>query len=306
MRKRTATPWRFLKLGIAMLAAMALVASCSSDDNGNGNGGDEGASGGGDGGSITIGYIPWDEDIAVTYLWAHVLEEKGYDVEVQQLDVAPTFQGVADGDLDLFFDVWLPVTHADYWETYEDQVENLGIWYDNAKLTIAVPDYVDAQTIADLAANAAEFNGQIIGIEPGAGLTRVTRDEAMPAYGLDGDYELVTSSTTAMLASLKSAIDAEEPIVVTLWRPHWAYSAFDIRDLEDPEGAMGEAEEIATIARIGFTEDFPEVAEAIENWTMDDDHLGSLEDLIQQNPDDIPGAVEKWVNENTDYVESMF
>ncbi|MCY9026576.1 glycine/betaine ABC transporter substrate-binding protein, partial [Priestia megaterium] len=27
---------------------------------------------------ITIGYIPWDEAVAVTFLWKELLEEKGY------------------------------------------------------------------------------------------------------------------------------------------------------------------------------------------------------------------------------------
>src|SRR3546814_20889083 len=114
------------------------------------------------------------------------------------------------------------------------------------------------------------FGSEVVGIEAGAGLTRVTRDEAMPAYGLDG-YELTTSSTTAMLAALKEATEAEEPIVVTLWRPHWAYAAFPIRDLEDPEGAMGAAEEIHTIARKGFSGEFPDLAEAISAFEMDDE-----------------------------------
>lgn len=291
-------------LAVCFLALAGLLAACGGDDEpGDGNATDNG-SGGEASGSIEIGYIPWDEDIAVTYLWQHVLEEQGYDVTVTQLDVAPTFQGVADGSLDLYFDVWLPVTHEDYWNEYGDQVEDLGDWYDNAKLTIAVPNYVDAQSIGDLVGMEDIFDGQIIGIEPSAGLSRVTQDEAIPTYGLDG-YELVTSSTTAMLASLKSAIDDEEPIVVTLWRPHWAYAAFDIRDLEDPEGAMGDAEVIKNIGRIGFSEDFPEVADAIKAWTMNDDLLGSLEDLIQQNPDDIPGAVAEWVEANREYVDSM-
>src|SRR3546814_6575492 len=95
----------------------------------------------------------WSSDVCSSdlYLWQHVLEENGFDVTLEQLDVAPTFVGVAEGDLDLFFDTWLPITHEDYWTQYGDQVEDLGVWYDNAKLTIAVPEYVDATTIADLA-----------------------------------------------------------------------------------------------------------------------------------------------------------
>lgn len=136
-------------------------------------------------GSISIAFIPWDEDIAVTYLWQKVLENKGYDVSVEQLDVAPVFQGIADGNVDLFFDTWLPVTHEDYWSQYGDDIEDLGIWYDNAKLTIAVPDYMDITSLDQLASIGDQIDHEIIGIEPGAGLTRVTKEEMMPGYGLD-------------------------------------------------------------------------------------------------------------------------
>ena len=51
-----------------------------------------------------------------------------------------------------------------------------------------------------------------------------------------------TSSTPAMLTELKEAIDAEEDIVGDAWRPFWANNAFPVKDLEDPKGALGEAE----------------------------------------------------------------
>jgi len=285
--------------------ALGLLAACGSEDDSGSAGSGDGGGGGGDSKELTIGYIPWDEDIAVTYLWEHVLEEEGYDVEVQQLDVAPTFAGLAQGDIDLFFDTWLPVTHEDYWEQYGDQIEDLGVWYDNAKLTIAVPDYVDAQSIGDLQGMGDTFDGTITGIESGAGLTRVTQEEAMPTYGLD-EYQLRTSSTTAMLAELQKATEAQEPIVVTLWRPHWAYAAYPIRDLEDPEGAMGDAEEIHVVGREGFSEDFGDLAGWLENFTMDDEQLGDLEKLVlQDNPDDPAAGVDQWVADNQEWVDGL-
>ena len=299
MRARTRHAFGATLASIGMVA-LAACGGAEETTEASGSEGDAGACE-----TVNIGYIAWDEDIAVTHLWQQVLEDKGFDVEIQQLDVAPTFEGLAQGDVDLFFDAWLPATHSDYWSKYKDEVEDLGTWYDNAKLTIAVPEYVDAQTIADLKGMAGTFDGKIIGIEPGAGLTRVTQDEAMPTYGLD-DYQLVTSSTAAMLSELKSATENEEPIVVTLWRPHWAYDAFPIRDLEDPEGAMGEAEEIHTLARSGFSEDCPEVTAMVENFTMNDEQLGSLETLVlRENEDDPAAGVATWLEENPDFVKSL-
>ncbi|MCH9731857.1 MAG: glycine/betaine ABC transporter substrate-binding protein, partial [Actinomycetia bacterium] len=145
---------------------------------------------------LTIGYIPWDEDVAVTYLWKDLLEEQGYGVKMQLLEVGPLFAGVARGDLDLFFDVWLPTTHESYWEQYGDKVEKLGEWYEDASLEWTVPAYVeDVNSIGDLKGKADEFDREIIGIEAGAGLTEASKDKVIPEYGLGDEYTVKTSST---------------------------------------------------------------------------------------------------------------
>ncbi|WP_432429535.1 glycine betaine ABC transporter substrate-binding protein [Salinilacustrithrix flava] len=299
---------RNLRLLGALLALALFVAACG-DDDAETTAGDDPATeeAAGDGGTIEIGMIPWDEDIAVTHLWTHILEEQGYTVETTQLDAAPTFQGLAAGDLDVFLDAWLPSTHEDYWDEYGDELEDLGTWYDQGTLNLAVPSYVDVDTIGDLAGQAEMFDGQIIGIEPGAGLTRVTREEAMPGYGLEG-YTLVEGSTPAMLAELERALDNEEPVVVTLWHPHWAYAAYDIKDLEDPDGLMGGAEELHAVARSGFSEEFPEVAEWFGSFELTDDQLASLEDLMFNTYDSgqEAEAVDEWLQDeaNADVVES--
>jgi len=174
---------------VAVLAISALgLFGCSSDDEGNGDGASD------DKGTIRIGWIPWDEDVAVTYLWKNILEGEGYDVELTQLDVAPVFDGVGNGDLELFFDAWLPVTHSDYWAEYGDSIEDLAVWYDKGLLTWAVPEYSDATSIEDLVGMEDAFDGQIIGIEPGSGLMRISREDVVPGYGLD-DYTVIEGST---------------------------------------------------------------------------------------------------------------
>lgn len=258
------------------------------------------------GGSITIPIASgWDEDVVVTALWAHVLEQQGYTVDTPVLDVAPIFDGVATGEYDFFFDTWLPNTHEDYWDTYGDQLVDVGVWYDNAPLTIAVPDYMDIDSMEDLASIGDEVNHTITGIDPGAGLSRITEESMMPAYGLD-DWTLQLSSTSAMLAELKNATEAQEPIVVTLWRPHWAYAAFPIKDLEDPLGAMGEPDQIHTIASQAFADADPALIEALSNFRMDDDQLGSLEQLmLQEHVDDPDVGLTAWIADNQDYVDSL-
>src|SRR5690606_11278714 len=207
-------------LAMGAVAALGLTACASDTTPGTNDDGDTGATG--DKTSLTIGvFNGWPEGEAASYLWKIILEEKGYDVTLEYADAGPVFAGLDSGDYDVALDGWLPLTHASYVEEYPDVVD-LGAWNEDAVLTLAVNEDAPITSIEELAANADAFGNKIIGIEPGAGLTQATQEQVIPSYGLE-DMEFITSSTPAMLAELSAAIDAGENVVVTLWRPHWAY-----------------------------------------------------------------------------------
>jgi glycine betaine/proline transport system substrate-binding protein len=302
MQNRT----RRTALAASTLAAGLALTACASGS------GSDGASDGdrldnGDLSTVSIGvHSGWDEGIAVSALFTEMLEADGYTVESQEADAGVVYTGLTGGDFDVNFDMWLPTTHADYLEQYGDEMEQLGVWYDDAKLTIAVNEDAPITSLDELAENADEFGNRIVGIESGAGLTRITQDEAIPAYGLD-DMEFVVSSTPAMLAELKGATDAGENIAVTLWRPHWAYDAYPVRDLEDPEGAMGEAEEIHTVGRTGFSEDYPTLTKLIETFTLTDEQLFSLENIMfnEDGGSDPAASAATWLEENPEFVTDL-
>jgi len=267
-----------------------------------GGGGGQGGGGGSDK-SLTIGYIDWDEDVAVSNLAKILLEEDlGYEVELQLVDVGPLFNGVADGDIDAFLDVWLPKTHQTYWEQYQDQVVDLGQWYEGtASLGLGVPDYVDVQSIDELNDDRDQLGGQIIGIEPGSGIMKIVEENAIPGYGLN--YELVSSSTPAMLSELEQALDSEEPIVFTAWKPHWMFTAYDIRYLDDPKGEMGGSEQLSAIAREGLEDESPDAFQLLDNITLSEEQLGDLELAIRDAGDPEQGA-RGWLEQNREVADS--
>jgi glycine betaine/proline transport system substrate-binding protein len=113
-----------------------------------------------------------------------------------------------------------------------------------------------------------------------------------------------------MLQELDSAISAGDNIVVTLWQPHWAYAAYSIRNLEDPEGALGAGEEIHSFARPGFSEDFPEVTGWVENFTLTEQQLLEIEDImVVQNQastnEEYADSIDEWIAANPDYVDQL-
>ena len=254
---------------------------------------------------IDIAVIAWEEAIMVTALWEVILEEKGYEVSVTELDAAPVFQGLEDGDVDLFLDTWLPSTHGEYWSEHGDELEDLGTWYDNAVLTLTVPGYMEGlDEIGDLPAYADELGNRIVGIDPGAGLTAQTENTAMPGYGLDEQFDLVTSSDAEMQAELGSAVAEEEPIVVTLWRPHQAYAQHDLKDLADPRGLMGEPETLHAVGRDGFSEEYPNLSGWLESWQMSDEELADLAVFALDDYEDAPKeGARVWLGANPQFVE---
>ncbi len=290
-------------------AATLVLAGCSSDGTGGTGGTTSGETGSGDKGTITLGFLPsWTDGLSTAYLLEDQLEKLGYTVEMKTLtEAGPLYTGLAQGDVDIYPSAWPELTHASYMEEYGDDIEDLGAYYENAKLTIAVPEYTDIDSLDQLAGNADMFDGKIIGIEPGAGLTKQTQESMKPAYGLEGEYELVTSSTAAMLTELKEATDNQEDIVVTLWRPFWANEAFPVKDLEDPKGAMGKPEALHFLGHKGFTEEFPEAAELIANIKLDDAQYGQLEDLVvnEYGEGKEAEAVDEWIKENPDAFEGI-
>lgn len=287
----------------AALSVGALALTACGDDGGD-------TAGGGEGGEITIGvFNGWEEGIAASELWAYVLEEEGYEVNLEYADPAPVYSGLSTNDYNVTLDTWLPVTHADYVEEYSEDISNLGSWNEESSLHLAVNEDAPIDSIEELADNADEFNNEIIGIDPGAGITQLTESEVIPTYGLE-DMEYTTSGTPAMLQELESATEAGENIVVTLWRPHWAYEAYPVKDLEDPEGALGDAESLNVTASKEWAEDEAnaEVVGWLENFEMDSETLYSLEnDMFNENPDadDYRPIVEEWAAENQEYVDGL-
>ena len=257
---------------------------------------------------VKIGLVAWDCAIASSNVMKLVLEEEGYSVELVETEAGPMYTGLSQGNTDVTLTAWLPFTHATYWTTYGDDLEELGRHIEGeAKIGLVVPNYtaeaLGLTTIGDLKGQEGEFGGEIIGIDAGAGIMTAT-ENAIDNYSLA--MTLVESSTAGMLSALDAALDAGEHIAVTLWDPHWAFAAYNTDDyhlvyLEDPTEQYGQAEDIVTLAHKDFATNNPELAAILTNfnWTVAD--MNQVMDL-QQEHGEVTGA-QMWINENRDKVD---
>ncbi|MBS4220565.1 glycine/betaine ABC transporter [Bacillus sp. FJAT-49711] len=143
-------------------------------------------------------------------------------------------------------------------------------------------------------------NYKITGIDPGAGIMQATED-AIKEYELD-DWELVSGSGAAMTASLKKAYDKEKPIILTGWNPHWMFSKYDLKYLDDPKGVYGGAEEIHSIGRLGLKDDHPEAYKALQQFKWEDQDMGAI--MVEIQDGEKPEvAAQNWINENEEKVK---
>ncbi|MGC3001809.1 ABC transporter permease/substrate binding protein [Streptomyces sp. G35A] len=294
-------------IGVVVLALVA--GGMSVFDGAAGGGADTTASGGnvGAGKKVRIGYIPWDEGVASTFLWKEILERRGFEVEAEQFEAGPLYTALAQGDVDFQTDAWLPTTHEPYWKKYGKQLEDLGAWYDETSLELAVPAYMeDVDSLEDLKGRASAFGGEITGIESSAGMMGLLKKKVLKEYGLDREYEVVDSSTPAMLAELKRAYGKKEPVVVTLWSPHWAYSDYDLKKLKDPKGSWGEGDGVHTLSRKGFTGDNPVVGTWLKDFSMTEKQLTGLEaEINRAGKGRQQEAVRAWLKDNPGLVDKL-
>ena len=283
--------------GTAVVGASLLgLAGCGS--------GGSGGSGSSDNSNktLTLGDIGWTESIAVSNLTKILFEEDlNYrEVELNTLDVSLLFEGVAGGDLAAFQDVWLP-NHQDLLDEVGDQVEYLDPWYQGeTKFGLAVPDYMDVQSLADLNDSPAEV---IIGIEPGTPMVEKVNNSVIPAYNLN--IEQKASSTAGMLSEMERRYPEESPFVFMPWSPHWMNQVYDFHYLEDPQDAQGNLNDPAKISAIvnsDLSDDDPVAYAFMQAFTLTEEQLNSIEDEMRKEDDPVPG-IKTWLENNRSTVE---
>jgi glycine betaine/proline transport system substrate-binding protein len=259
-----------------------------------------------DKGEVNLVHVEWARAVALTHTAGEILRRMGYEVQLISVANAAMWQSVATGDADAHMTAWLPATHAAYYGPegeFTDQVEDLGTTYEGAGLGLVVPDYVDEQSISDLVANAEKYDGKITGIDPGAGMMQQTENAIKnDVLGLSA-LTLLEGSGPTMTAALDDAVKNERPIVVTGWRPHWKFSRWDLRILEESEQVYGETENIHTIGRLGLAEDKPEVYSFLKDTDWQSMSYGPVMDSISDGATPEEAAAD-FVDANADAINA--
>ncbi len=247
---------------------------------------------------IELVYVVWDSEIASNHVVKIALEQAGYDVTLTSVEQGIMWSSVADGSADAHVAGWLPEDMKVHYEQHKDDIIDLGANLEGAQTGLAVPAYMEIDSIEELSADVVST---ITGIDAGAGVM-MTTEEALREYGMD-DVTLSASSDAIMTAELGNRYAAQEPIVITAWQPHWKFNSYDLKFLEDSKGIYEANGEIRTIVRAGLAEEKPEAYRILDQfyWTADD--MNEVMLYMAKDGMEPEEAAEKWVNANQDKVD---
>jgi len=252
--------------------------------------------------TIKIGYVAWASTMSALGITGALLEEIGYKVEPVLMDVGVMYSSVSKADVDMIPSASIPELHEAYFDKHGWSYEILAITYGFSMQGLGVPSYMkDLNSIEQLADYTDQFDGRIVGIGPGSGLMQAA-SKAMVQYPSLKDYKLIEGSGSAMVGSVKKATAKNEPILATVWRPHWLFMKYPMKLLKDPKGLFGRPYASYTVGPNGFKQRYPAAAKMMWQSIVFPDELSDVMFSIGNDKMDPLDAGRKWVNENPDIV----
>ncbi|MFZ4451120.1 glycine betaine ABC transporter substrate-binding protein [Salibacterium aidingense] len=254
--------------------------------------------------TITFGQTSWTSTEAPTQIAKQILEEAGYDVEIELLDQPVIWEGLQSEDIDFFMDAWLPYTEEQLWKEYESDLQKVATSYEEVPLGWVVPDYVEEESIEDIKENPEKFEGNIYTIGAGAGIVSIS-EEVMADYNLEeAGFELVPSSETAMISELQTKINDEEPVIITGWRPHSMFVKHDLKFLEEPKDNF-QYDNVYVLSYNGIEEKHPEAYNILSDWSIEVSELEEMMYEYEENDVAFEESAADWIEEHRDQVDAM-
>lgn len=249
--------------------------------------------------TIELGTMAWEDMVPVALVAKKVLEDKGYTVNITTFsEWGIAYAALTKGDIQVL-PSHVDYVAQDYWNRNKSRLEKISVASYGLYQAFAVPNYVTIDSTEELNANADKFGNKIVGIEPGSGLMREATD-AVSEYGLK--LQLVEGSTAGMTAALKSAVDRQDWIVVTLWDPTWMFEKFDMKFLKDPKGIFAPPQALHIIAQEGFSEENPEARELLAGIFMSRDDIATISSAVNDGKT-TEEATQDWIASHADLIE---
>ncbi|WP_433765363.1 glycine betaine ABC transporter substrate-binding protein [Pseudomonas putida] len=249
--------------------------------------------------TITMGTLTWEDLTPITGITKKVLEDSGYSVKVIEFsEWGIAYAALTKGDIQVLASQ-TDYAANDYWNKNKNRLEKLSPVSYGLYQAIAVPKYVDIDSIEQLNANSEKFGGKIIGIEPGSGLMNDAA-KAVTEYGIK--LNLLEGSTAAMTAALKSAVDRKEWVAVTVWEPSWMAQKFDLKFLKDPKGVFPPPQGYYWIGHKDFSKEYPRAREVMASVYVPIADITAINGEVKDGKT-MEQAIQGWTEGHTDLLK---
>ena len=263
----------------------------------------------------------WTGQLFSTEVMGELLKEMGYNIEYVSAGALPQHPGIAQGNIHINTEVWT----NNVGDLYPDFVAkgeivvvgDLGLdpkegWvyppYMEEKCP-GLPNYMALYECQQAFATAATFpNGRVITYPADWG----TRSRDLVA-SLEMPLEPIPGgSEGAMMAELKSAYAAQDPILMMIWQPHWIFADLDlnfvewnpvdgecIEETQQKETACGfQQAAVHKVVWGGFEAKWPAAFKMVSNFklTNEDENWAIFE--VDNNGRDVEDVAKEWLKTN--------
>lgn len=260
--------------------------------------------------NVTMGVPAWPGVEIKSAVVQQILEPLGYEVAVEKASAPIIYRGLADGSVDINMSAWSPGQRSSFGPYVEEgKVLELAENLRGATAGFAVPDFVyeaGLQSDTQITEYAEKFDRTVYCIDPGSGANEVVKKAIEnDIYGM-GDWEIVASSTSGMLAQVKKEIRDEGWVMFCGWRPHWMNVIHDMKYLEDPEdlwGPNGGESRVYTLATDEFPNVNPELTTFFKRFQVDSSVQSEWIYQYAYKEREAEAVAQEWIAGNMDTVE---
>lgn len=273
---------------------------------------------------IKIAINEWTGQHISAHIAGNVLQEMGFDVEFVTAGAVPQFAAIAEGSLHFQPETWTNNVGDIYPKAVEAgdivNIGQLGLepkegWFYPPymeEMCPGLPAYEALYDCAQAFAAADTFpNGRLVTYPADWG-TRSA--DQVAAIGLPFQ-PVAGGSEGAMMAELKSAVAAEQPLLMMFWQPHWIHAEIELNLVEwDSESAdclagvdqsrgnaCGFAQaSVDKIVSKDFEATWPAAFGFVQNYSLDNGVQNALIAEVDQGGKSVEDAVAEWMAANED------
>ncbi len=315
-------------LFLMMASLLVILAACS---------GSERSAGGSDGegsiDTIVLADAGWDSIRFHNSVAQKIIEEGyGYKTEVTPGSTAATLQGLREGDINAYMEIWTDNVKEVYEEAIDSgDIEKVSTNFNDNNQGLYVPTYViegdeergiepmapDLKTVEDLKNYPEVFEdpedsgrGRILNAPSGWAVAEQI-DQKFETYGLDETMNnFMPGSDAAIVTSLADAYESGEPWVGYYWSPTAVTAMYDLTLLEEPaydeetwnetRGTEFPPNDVVVGVHKDLPDQAPEVVEFLSNYETSSALTEEALTYMNENDASADEAAEWWMKENED------